>query len=385
VNVEPYTRTARLAMLVTWAAMACPHPAGPVRATPPPAPAVIKAGPAPEWDAKFAGREGWVGGDGAYSVGLGRRRVLWLFGDTLLGTVKDGGRAGAVMVNNTVGLQDGRDEHATIRFIAGEARDGKPAAVFLPPDGKGWLWPQAAVPVGGLLAVFLSQIERGEEPGVLGFRHVGQWLAVIENPTDEPSHWRKKLHAVPFARFDPASVRSWGSAVLAGGDFLYVYGYRERGKEIGSRELMAALVPAERLTDFASWRFRTADGWGEKPEDATPLAAGLATEFSVSPMPGGNGYVLVYTEDGLGDRVVGRFAREAAGPWSDPLLLYRCPEMRRDKGVFCYAAKAHPWATKDDDLLVSYCVNAWEFARLFRDEKVYRPRFVRVRLGPTGQ
>ena len=36
-----------------------------------------------------------------------------------------------------------------------------------------------------------------------------------------------------------------------------------------------------------------------------------------------------------------------------------------------------------NELLVSYCTNAWEFSRLFRDEKVYRPRFVRVRLAPA--
>jgi hypothetical protein len=54
--------------------------------------------------------------------------------------------------------------------------------------------------------------------------------------------------------------------------------------------------------------------------------------------------------------------------------------MAKDKGVFCYAAKAHPWAAADRELLISYCVNTWEFARLFREEEVYRPKFVRVRL-----
>ena len=42
-----------------------------------------------------------------------------------------------------------------------------------------------------------------------------------------------------------------------------------------------------------------------------------------------------------------------------------------------------PWAAGGNELLVSYCTNAWEFARLFRDEKVYRPSFVRVRLAPA--
>src|SRR5262249_2295869 len=73
------------------------------------------------------------------------------------------------------------------------------------------------------------------------------------------------------------------------------------------------------------------------------------------------------------------------GPWSAPVLLYRCPEMGKDKGVFSYAAKAHPWAAAGNELVVSYCVNTWEFARLFRDDKVYRRKFVRVELGPANR
>jgi hypothetical protein len=54
--------------------------------------------------------------------------------------------------------------------------------------------------------------------------------------------------------------------------------------------------------------------------------------------------------------------------------------MAQDKGLFSYAARAHPWATTNHELLVSYCVNAWEFGRLWRDGQVYRPKFARVEL-----
>jgi hypothetical protein len=57
--------------------------------------------------------------------------------------------------------------------------------------------------------------------------------------------------------------------------------------------------------------------------------------------------------------------------------------MRKDRGVFSYAAKAHPWAATGEGMLLSYCVNAWDFARLFRDAEVYRPKFVRVKLTPS--
>jgi hypothetical protein len=374
--------TARRA-LVVWTVLACLPSAGQAQTPPPAGPTVVKAEPVSEWNAKFADKEGWIGGDAAYTAVLTRHRVLWLFGDSLLGTVKDGKRTGAVMVNNTVGVQSGHDTNAAIRFVAGKARDGKPAAIFTPADGKGWLWPQAAIGVGDRLFVFLPQIDKSTDPGVFGFRHIGQWLAVIDNAEDEPLRWRVKQHPLPFARFGPRQVRSWGSAVLSDGEWLYVYGYQEQGKQMGSRKLLVARVPAAKLADFAAWRFRAPDGWSEKSEDAAPLTAGLATEFSVSRLPNRKGYLLVYTENGLGDRIVGRFAKTAAGPWSDPVLLYRCPEMARDKGVFCYAAKAHPWAANGDELLLSYCVNTWEFARLFRDDKVYRPQFVRVKLGPA--
>jgi hypothetical protein len=309
--------------------------------------------------------------------------VLWLFGDSLLGKVTGGGRPGAVMVGNTVGVQAGRGKEAGVRFVAGRGEGGKPAAFFAPADGKGRLWPQAAVRVGGRLFVFLAQVEATREPGAFGFRHVGQWLAAVESPDDEPTAWRAKQSKVPFAAFGPGGVRSWGSAVLAEGGWLYVYGYRERDKGLGRRELTAARVPAQKLDDFAAWRFRTAAGWSDKADEAAPLAGALATEFSVSRVPGGKGYVAVYTENGIGERVVGRFAEAPDGPWSDPVLLYRCPEAAKDRGVFCYGAKAHAWASEGDQLLVSYCTNAWEFARLSRDERVYRPKFVRVRLGPT--
>jgi hypothetical protein len=347
-------------------------------------PTVVQARPAPDLESKFAGKDGWIGGDGVYSVVLGPDRILWLFGDTLLGKVQEGRRTGAVMVNNTVGIQTGRGRDIVIRFVAGRPRADKPVSFLAPANGKGWFWPQAGVRVQDRLLVFLPQLDKTTDPGVFGFRRIGQWLAVVENPDDEPEKWRVKQREVPFGEIGPGRERSWGSAVLAEGEYLYIYGYHEeRGKGIGKRRLTVARVPARKVDEFAAWRFRTRDGWSDKAEEAAPLADGVGTEFSVSRVPGGKGYVLVTTENGLSPRIVGRFSDTPIGPWSAPVLLYTCPEMGRDKGLFCYAAKAHPWAATGNELVISYCVNAWEFARLFRDEAVYRPKFVRVELKPT--
>lgn len=341
-------------------------------------PSVVSAEPAAEWSAKFSGKHGWIGGDGVYSALLNQDRVLWLFGDSLIGEVTGGGRSGSVMVKNTLAIQSGTGPNAPIEFITGATENGKPTAFFTPADGEGWLWPLAAVRVDDRLVVFLAQLEKAGD-GPFGFKAIGQWLGVVDNPDESPDEWRVKQHKLPFAEFESDHTRSWGSAVLLQQDDLYVYGNAERGKGLGRKQLLIARMSANQTEDFKSWRFRTADGWIEDPADAAPLADGLATEMSVTPLSEG-GYALVYTENGIGDRIVGRFSAAPEGPWSDPILLYKCPEMKNDRGVFSYSAKAHAWAAGEDELLISYCVNTWEFSRLFQDETVYRPKFVRVKL-----
>src|SRR5262245_52956792 len=120
------------ALVVLWVVVLTPRSDGRGAPSGPAVPTVLKADTAPEWHKKFAGKEGWIGGDGVYSVVLGPKRVLWLFGDTILGTVKDGKRTGATMVNNTIAIQAGPGKDAAVRFVAGKSQDGKAAAFFTP-------------------------------------------------------------------------------------------------------------------------------------------------------------------------------------------------------------------------------------------------------------
>ena len=79
-------------------------------------------------------------------------------------------------------------------------------------------------------------------------------------------------------------------------------------------------------------------------------------------------------------RIVGRFADAPQGPWSEPVLLYTSPEMKADRKLFSYAGKAHPQLSGENELVVSYCVNSFDFARVVNDPTLYWPRFVRVTL-----
>ena len=216
---------------------------------------------------------------------------------------------------------------------------------------------------------FFSRMEKTADGGAFGFQQTGLTLATIDNPADDPLQWHITQRTVPHATFENGNSLTWGSAIFSDHDFLYIYGYAQRRGTGPAKRLILARAPAGQLDDFSTWRFRAANGWSESPTDAAPLADGLAAEFSVCPVPAGRGLILVYTEKGLGDRIVGRFAKAPEGPWSEPTLLYHCPEMAHDKGVFCYAAKAHGWASEGNRLLISYCVNSWKFEACFRTRR----------------
>src|SRR5437588_10715059 len=99
-------------------------------------PVVRSAAPARDLDALFQSTDGWIGADGAYSVALSPRRTLWLFSDTWVGKVRDGRRTDATIVNNTVGVQEGSGGRLT--YTVARGRDGKPSALIVPADGRGW-------------------------------------------------------------------------------------------------------------------------------------------------------------------------------------------------------------------------------------------------------
>ncbi len=341
---------------------------------------VVKSEPDAALNAKFRLKDGWVGGDGAFSVALSDKRFLWLFSDTWVGTVRDGTRKDVKMVNNTVAVQDGTGADATFAFAVQEGAKGEARAIFTPPDGKGWFWQFAGHVADDTLHVFLPRFEKAGD-GAFGFKALDMWLGTVEKPDADPLKWKPKYTKVPFANFDEKRKVSFGSAVLTVGDHAYVYGYEERQTRFfPARKLLVARVAKDKLLSFDAWRFYANGEWKPDMKDATAQIDALATEFSVSYLPGLKRYALVYTENGLSERVVGRFAAAPEGPWSDPVLLYTCPEMKKDKKVFSYAAKAHPHLATGDELVISYVVNAHDLGPVINNAELYWPTFVRVRL-----
>jgi hypothetical protein len=341
----------------------------------------ISVAPLPAWDAAFDRNSGWVGGDGAYSTDLGRGRALWLFGDTFVGRVEEGRRAGARLIANSLAVQQGEQPGAALfEFFYGTDAGGLPQAAFTPAEGGTWFWPYHAVRTPAGLFLFLLQVERTDPASVFGFRVQSVSLARVADPDAPPAAWRPELRRIPGTD----GRRLLGAGVLTVDGVCYIYGTLEDpAPGAGRRQAILARVPAERLWDFPEWRFFAEEGWVPEAGRATPICADVASEFSVSYQAGIGRYVMVSSAAGLSPEMVVRYAAAPEGPWSAPTPFFRCPEAGWDPRVFCYAAKGHPEIDPaSDGLTVTYVANATDLALVESDARLYRPRFLRLRFSP---
>ena len=337
----------------------------------------------PEYEALFSNHEDWNGGDGVYSVTLDQHTITWLFGDTWIGRVRNERHVDATLVHNTVAIQKGKTAAmAEMRFYFGRTVDDQPAALIRPEDGRGWLWifDGAMTPKG--LYVFLIQIERTAGDAVFDFKVMGTWLGHIANPLESPAHWRISQSKVPWSSFSTAGGMLWGSAILQIDNLLYVYGTAEEDSGDGLRKhMILARVPVSSLADFSQWRFYAGSNWVKDYRQAARLIPDIPHEYSVTYLPALKQFAAVYSEDGLSNKILLRLSPDPQGPWGAPVQIFQCPEAEWDDSIFCYAAKAHDvFDEKPDRLVITYVANSVDFDRVVNDARLYRPRFLRLKL-----
>lgn len=356
------------------------------------------------WETAFTRSDGWTGADGLGTVRLPGERVLWLFGDSWIGPVRDGKHAeGSTMVNNAVAVHPIRVHAAAaapaaIDFAWGPAgEDGRPTAWVVPPadervhDKNLRYWPAGGGIVvpdsrGNLaLFVFLFRIRDRGTDDVWNFEGCGSAVARISNPQDPLSRWQVRqttLTRLPAPLAPGTRIVAWGAAALttsadaAQQDFAYIYGVDTTDGL--NKKLLLARAPGDSLDRFESWTFRTGTGWSSDPANAAPIADDVMDEFSINRIetPAGTRYLMIYSKPILDDHIVARIASAPEGPWSQAKEIYRCPEPAQDRRLMAYSAKAHPELSADGTLLITYCVNSNDFWHMAANAWIYRPRFI---------
>ena len=338
----------------------------------------------PGHDALFDNAHGWTGADGAYSLSLSNDTILWLFGDTWLGDIRDGQHENAVIVNNTAAIQSGLSPpRASVKFYFSQRPGADPTALIQPADGRGWFWIYHGVETSQGLYLFLIQIERIEKPSESGFRIIGTWLGHVTNPHDRPDYWKISQLRIPWTHISSSAATFFGSWVLRQGPWLYIYGSTEDVVDGFHRKYMIlARVSEKNILKFDQWRFYVDGRWVSDFKKAERLCGNMANEYSVSFLSSLGKFIVVYSRDSSSHTIAARFARYPWGPWSQPMEIYQCPEMNWDVDIFCYAAKGHPDLTaRPDELIVTYVANSTDFYKMAADTRLYRPRFIRIRFG----
>ena len=326
-------------------------------------------------DKLFRGDPCWVGGDGAYSVDLGKGRFLWLFGDSLIDPTGSHSRksAGVKMIGNSVAIQTGSDPAtAKIRYYWKTARDRSPAA-FFPDRGRERFWPGDGIRIRDHLLLFLMRVKT--IPGGLGFEVCGWDAVLIRNPDDAPPDWKMTWLETPSNNLH---VIVGSAGVLRDGGFVYAFGSKEPG---GASAYFVRWPESEgRNGNLLHAQWWDGRGWsGKEPEEnnaAATVLRGAGSEFTVHRDPETGKFVMIHSA-GFGPAdIVMREAARPQGPWSAPERLYRPPEARIPR-IMIYQAKAHPGLT-GADLVLTYSTNSLDIKNLFEEEDIYYPRFVRV-------
>jgi hypothetical protein len=379
---------------------------------------LTRVAPDAGWNAVFDRTDGWTGADAAGSVDLGDGRTLWLFADTWIGKIRDGKRApGAWIVNNTIAIHP-TDKSApwrppdphTVQFYWGPLdKEKHPTAWLVPPTTPGrveseenreWYWATGGGVVGSpengkgrrLIAFFFRVRRDPHGKGVWNFAIVGSSLAVIDNLSDPPEHWRPRVFDIPKTGRIEASAGDriplemlWGLSACvpretaSAASRVLVCGTRKSGPF--DMSLVLARAPAESIERFDAWRFvGGSDAPSSQSTDARPIAKGLVSEFSVEQVDQGGRsmWVLIQSEPFFGRRIFARTASRPEGPWSAPRTVYSVPEVVTNRSYFTYAAKGHARLSRPGELLVTYLVNAQSLGDVVRDTTIYHPKFLRV-------
>lgn len=341
----------------------------------------------------------WLGGDVASSIRLADDRWVWIFGDTLLGEVRDRcapdrpycDRAvagpGAGMIANSAGTMVRSADGVLSPIVKYWRTDqsGAPAPIFVAP-GDGFLWPLAGVRVGQQLLVAANRhtTESGLAPA-------GNLLLRVWNPDAPPDAWLYDVWPLPGFRAGGEGVPglSWTAALVAHGDYVYLFGSRDVGFE--ARTVLARL-DARALAD---------PGWEPALEYLHAGVAGSPAQWRIALDPDGLHLVegLPGTSEASIDFAEGLgwytfqipalhydvrlyTAANLLGPWQDRGVAYELPAAWRATRGLCtdadraevqggatipgcdplyaaYAPKSHPELAGDGGLVVSYNVNTW--------------------------
>ncbi|MFH1976418.1 MAG: DUF4185 domain-containing protein [Pseudomonadota bacterium] len=319
----------------------------------------------------FPYKDGWYGGDAAYSIRLDEKRTLWLFGDTFVSDEQ--GRQDRIDMDVVLGTtpaistcsEDGKFE---IQYYLKKTNEK-----FTSSFGENeWLWPQDPFIFNSTLYIPLIAVEtKPEMEGPFKFKIAGHKIARITDfEAADPNRWI--VDYIDLSPGIPEGIIAFATTSIVHQNHVYFYPFYASTNDIpliyGN---ILARIPIKELKDPANAiEYFTKDGTWEKglnPAKVKIVIAAGVSELSVRYHADDKKWLAVYmSARNNGDQLLYQVADRPEGSWSEPKTLIRTiPEVdpestRYDKNNFCYAGKEHIEFTQGKNLVVTYVCNSFE-------------------------
>jgi hypothetical protein len=272
-----------------------------------------------------------------------------------------------------------------IQFFWKKDSTNAPKTIFVPNTPNAtpgdWYWLMDGIALKDTIYIFALRLNHTSVG--LGFEINGVALLKF---TMDPNNFISDVEQYDTPLFFKNEIESWeivlGQAVMpmtsisgnpSPDSYIYVYGPRNNAS---GKELVAARVLPEEIENFQQWQYWNGTIWGSDIGNCVPLTNGISQEFSLSPIGDGK-YLLVFQ---MGNSVALRIGESPIGPFGIFHSIYGCPEVLEDPDIFVYNAKAHPSLSNDNEMLISYNVNTFDFWDHFSNADIYRPRFIYLKI-----
>lgn len=317
----------------------------------------------------------FAGGDVGASATLQDGRALFVFGDTLRDASFDGQR----FVRNSMLVASRRCASVVLPADNG-------AIIPDRADGVGY-WPMSVArierPGYDLVGVAAQRVRDNddESAGVFAFDILGPAIAVYVVPAGGVPQLIAQQDIGPDR--DDVSAPMWGAASAVDEGWLYLYGTaRPAETAYGGFSLRVARVRPDQMQQADRWEYWDGAGWQRDPDEAATLigAEGGVSETLTVFEQRGRWYAVSKQDEVLGRDLAIWTAPAPTGPFT---LAARPVAIPSDAatGTLRYLPLAHPdLLPRPGTVVVSYSQNNTDFDEVVDDPRIYRPRFVRVRL-----
>ena len=331
------------------------------------------------WNELFRRTEGWTGADGIFSfIDPQSKKTLFVFSDTWVGEVdkESRQRKSMKMINNSMAVMSGIEAKAeNIEFIWNKKEN---SSAFIPLEKKSWYWLQDGFIHNNNFYNFPMQIVKNPA-GTEGFQFRTKQVDLLKVPLQDGQPKiadAKSIKAGLYTKVDGHELY-YGAGVLknAADGFIYVYGRLHKDFQV---QLTVARIKAEDVEINDSWRFWDGKKWNKDINKSVSLGEG-GPELSVTRIEKGllkGKYILVSMP--ISREVFIRVGDSPVGPFGPKIVIYRTSEPDEFKGSYTYNAKAHPVLSSENELLISYNVNAPKFGQ-HKNAEIYRPRFLKLK------